>query len=165
MAQTLASGFSGSFAPASIALSPGATGSVTWSVSALGSVIDGSYAIEAQAADPSGGSTSAHATFTVFTAPPPPPADATAPTVSWASPSNGASLSRSATLSANASDNTGVTAVEFYDGSKLIARDTSDPYRVKWRLSKVSKGSHSLTVRALDAAGNKAEQTISVTVN
>ncbi|HSP77990.1 MAG TPA: S8 family serine peptidase, partial [Myxococcaceae bacterium] len=56
--------------------------------------------------------------------------DTTAPTTSISSPSSGATVSGTTTISASASDNVGVTRVEFYAGSSLIGTDTTSPYSI-----------------------------------
>lgn len=94
--------------------------------------------------------------------------DNAAPTVAITSPANGASLSAlslSTTITASASDNVGVTQVVFYDGGSVLGTDTSAPYSVSWNLLSASKGTHLLTARASDAAGNvTVSATVSVTV-
>ncbi len=80
--------------------------------------------------------------------------DNTGPTTAITAPANGASLLLTTTIKANASDNVMVTQVVFYDGTKVIGTDTSEPYSVNWGLLGVTKGSHTLTVKAHDRAGN-----------
>jgi hypothetical protein len=72
--------------------------------------------------------------------------DSTPPTITLTSPANGSSSSGTVTISANASDNVGVN---------LGSEDTSSPYSVSWNTATVSNGSHTLTARARDAAGNQ----------
>ena len=95
--------------------------------------------------------------------------DPTAPGVAITSPANGTSfsfLTFSTTLQASASDNVGVTQVVFYDGASVIGSDTTAPYSVSWNLTTASKGTHTLTARAHDAAGNVTTSApISVKVN
>ena len=96
--------------------------------------------------------------------------DNTAPTqVAITSPANGASLSSlslSTTIQASAFDNRAVTQVVFYDGASVIGTDTTAPYSVSWNLLSASKGTHTLTVKAHDAAGNVTTSApISVKVN
>lgn len=94
--------------------------------------------------------------------------DTTAPTVSITAPANGATVSGSSvTVSATASDNTGVSGVQFkLDGNNLNGEDTSSPYSTTWNASGVTNGSHTLTAVARDAAGNSTtSSTINVTVN
>jgi Big-like domain-containing protein len=100
--------------------------------------------------------------------PPPPPADTTPPTISLSVPTGGSTVSgASVTVSATASDNIGVSGVQFkVDGSNLSAEDTSSPYSVAWNTTTVPNGSHTLTVVARDAAGNQTTAaTITVTVS
>jgi len=66
------------------------------------------------------------------------------------------------TVSATASDSVGVAGVQFLlDGVALGSEDTTAPYSVSWNTTTTANGSHSLTARARDAAGN---QTTSATV-
>ncbi|HSX42840.1 MAG TPA: Ig-like domain-containing protein [Candidatus Saccharimonadales bacterium] len=82
------------------------------------------------------------------------PSDTTPPVVTLTAPAEGANVSGNVTLTASASDNTGVTKVEFYDNTTLVATDTTSPYSTTWDTSKVANGSHLITARAYDAAGN-----------
>ncbi|TFW32877.1 Ig-like domain-containing protein [Massilia horti] len=58
------------------------------------------------------------------------------------------------TLSANASDDKGVTLVEFYVDGNLIAGTDVTPYTATLDSTKLSNGSHSLVAWAYDAANN-----------
>jgi subtilisin family serine protease len=81
-------------------------------------------------------------------------------------PANGATLTGTVLLSATASDNFGVVAVDFYDGQTLIGSDGTEPYGVYWDTRSAANGSHTLTVRARDLAGNvKASQPVTVTTD
>jgi hypothetical protein len=93
--------------------------------------------------------------------------DTTPPVVSLSSPPSGATLSGTVTLTANASDNVGVTGVQFFvDGSAIGSQLTSSPYTTSWNSTTASNGAHSLTATAKDAAGNTATSVaVSVTVN
>ena len=76
----------------------------------------------------------------------------TPPTVSMASPANGASftLPVAITLVANASDTDGfISKVEFYDGAVKIGESTTAPYNFAW--STAAPGSHTITARAIDS--------------
>src|SRR5581483_4953288 len=93
------------------------------------------------------------------------PADTTAPSVSLATPSNGATVSGSTSVAASASDNIGVASVQFLlDGAALGAPDTTAPYGITWDTTAVANGSHILSARASDAAGNSSTAA-NVTVN
>src|SRR5678815_2994148 len=94
--------------------------------------------------------------------------DATLPTVSISSPASGSSYTtaQTVTITATASDNVGVTKVEFYDGSSLVATDTTSPYTYAWTFGSGNNGMHSWTAKAYDAANNsKASAAVSLTVN
>ena len=81
--------------------------------------------------------------------------DFQAPTVTLTEPSNGAVLSGTVSVSATATDDVGVTGVQFQlDGLNLGAEDTVAPYTVSWDTTTALSGTHSLTVIARDAAGN-----------
>jgi hypothetical protein len=94
-------------------------------------------------------------------------ADTTAPSVSVTAPTNGATVSGTVTVTASASDNVGVAGVQFLlDGVNLGAEDTASPYSVSWDTAAASNGTHTLTARARDAAGNATTSAaVTVTVN
>jgi len=58
------------------------------------------------------------------------------------------------TLTASASDNLGVTRVEFYVNSVLKCTDTSSPYTCTWKVPKTVGVTYSLQAKAYDAPGN-----------
>ena len=98
----------------------------------------------------------------------PPPPDTTPPTVSLTAPSAGSTVSGSSvTVSTNASDNIGVSGVQFLlDGTNLGAEDTTSPYSVTWNTTTATNGSHTLTARARDAAGNTTtSSSVTITVD
>ena len=82
------------------------------------------------------------------------PGDTTAPTTSITSPAPGATLSGTVAVAASASDAVGVTKVEFLLDGVLKSSDTVSPWAWSWVTSGVANGSHTLTTRAWDAAGN-----------
>ena len=63
------------------------------------------------------------------------------------------------TLSATASDNVGVTKVEFYIDGALVGTDTTSPYSVSYNSANLTNGTHSLVAKAYDAAGNIGSST------
>ena len=83
-----------------------------------------------------------------------PSSDTTPPTVALTAPADGATVSGTVPVSANAADNVAVGRVEFYRGSTLIGSDGSSPYSVNWDASGVASGSYALTARAFDTSGN-----------
>lgn len=80
--------------------------------------------------------------------------DGVAPTVSLTAPAAGATVSGNVTISASASDNIGVSRVEFLIDGALAASDSSAPYSTVWDTSSVANGTRRLQARAFDAAGN-----------
>ena len=78
------------------------------------------------------------------------------PTVSITSPSSGAQVSGNVSITANASDNVGVTRVDFFLDSVTtpIGSATSSPYTIAWDSGTASPGAHTLSAKARDAAGN-----------
>ncbi len=83
------------------------------------------------------------------------PSDPTPPTVSITAPGNNAQVSDIVTITADASDNVGVSGVQFsVDGVATGTEDTSSPYGLQWDTRTVANGAHTLTARARDAAGN-----------
>ena len=76
--------------------------------------------------------------------------DATAPAVS----ASESGTSGTITLSATASDNVGVTKVEFVVDGVLNGSDTTAPYSMTLNSTLLANGSHALIAKAYDAAGN-----------
>jgi hypothetical protein len=98
-------------------------------------------------------------------APPPPSSGTTPPTVLIATPAAG-NVSGTVSVTANVSDNVGVTSVQYLDGSNLGTAQTAAPYSFSWNTASVSSGNHTLTAIARDAAGNSAISAgVSVNVN
>jgi hypothetical protein len=92
--------------------------------------------------------------------------DNTAPTaVSVTAPASGATVSGQVTINASATDDVGVTSISFYVDGSLVATDSTSPFSTNWNTNRVSKTTHTLFVRAFDAAGNMTQSaTITVTV-
>jgi hypothetical protein len=136
--------------------------SVSWNTTGAA---NGSHTLTAVARDAVGNqTTSATVTVTVSNGPPP---DNTPPSVSLASPANGATLQGTVTVTASASDNVGVVGVQFFgDGVSLGAEDTTAPYSITVDTTASSNGSHILTAVARDAAGNRTTSAaVTVTVS
>jgi chitodextrinase len=99
----------------------------------------------------------------VTTAPPP---DTTAPTVALTAPTDASTVSGSVAVDATAYDNVGVTSVAFSVDGTAIGTDTTAPYEVPWNTWLVANGTHTLTARAVDAAGTSGDSApIAVTVS
>jgi glucose/arabinose dehydrogenase/PKD repeat protein len=83
------------------------------------------------------------------------PSDTTPPTVSISAPANGASVKDILNVTADASDNVGVDHVQFQvDGTDVGSPDSDPPFALAWDTRSFPNGSHTLTARAFDAAGN-----------
>jgi subtilisin family serine protease len=92
--------------------------------------------------------------------------DTTAPSTSITAPAGGATVSGTATISANASDDVGVSRVEFFLGSSLLGTDTTAPYSFDWNTTGVANGAYALSTKAYDAAGNVGSSSaVSVSVS
>ena len=96
----------------------------------------------------------------------PPPPDQP-PTVSVTAPANNATVSGTVSVSATASDDTGVAGVQFkLDGVNLGSEDTTSPYSVSWNTTTATNGQHTLTATARDTANQTTTSaTVTVTVN
>ena len=123
--------------------------SLSWTPAATGA-----HSITARATDTRGAATTSTAVNVTIT--PPGGADAVAPTVTLAAPADLATgLTGMVALSATATDNVGVTGVEFQiDGIPLGAAVTGPPYAATVDASQFTTGQHVLRARASDAAGN-----------
>ncbi|MCH8907525.1 MAG: hypothetical protein IH840_10585 [Candidatus Heimdallarchaeota archaeon] len=91
--------------------------------------------------------------------------DTTNPSVSISSPSNGATVSGTTTISVSASDNVGVSYTRYRIDGGTWTTDSTSPYSWSWDTTGVSNGDHTILVEAYDAAGNFASTSLSVTVN
>ncbi|RKH35888.1 esterase [Corallococcus praedator] len=91
--------------------------------------------------------------------------DSVAPTVSLSAPGQGSTVSGAVQVTATASDNVGVSRVEFFIDNALASSDPSAPYAFTWNSNTATNGIHALVARAYDAAGNTAtSSTVTVTV-
>ncbi|HEV3485705.1 MAG TPA: Ig-like domain-containing protein, partial [Vicinamibacterales bacterium] len=102
-------------------------------------------------------STSAPLAVTVFN-------DTSDPAVTVIAPAAGATVSGSITISANITDNVGVTSVQVLIDGNTIATLTSAPYNLTWSTLTVANGWHELRVLARDAAGNTDAHNLNINV-
>src|SRR5215216_6639697 len=91
--------------------------------------------------------------------------DTISPTVSITNPANGASVARrtTVTITATASDNVGVTRVEFLVNGALQCTDTTAAYSCNWSVPNTRNQTYQLQARAFDQAGNTATTSVQVT--
>jgi hypothetical protein len=90
--------------------------------------------------------------------------DSTPPTVTLTSPAPGL-LRGGVALHAAAADDFGVDHVDFLLDGRTIATSAASPYGASWDSSGVADGPHSLSARAVDAAGNSTVTSETVTVD
>ena len=101
-----------------------------------------------------------------LTAPPyVPPVDTEPPSLAITEPSEGALLSGTVIIRVSASDPSGVANVTFYIDGTPVFTDTEAPYEYEWDTTAYADGSHTIKVEAYDTYGNKAEVSITVTVD
>lgn len=91
--------------------------------------------------------------------------DNTPPSVQLTAPSDGATVSGSVALDATASDDTAVSKVDFLIDGALVGSDGAAPYEVMWSSATVPDGTHTVTARAVDASGNNATATRTITTS
>jgi hypothetical protein len=89
--------------------------------------------------------------------------DAAPPTVSFTSPSAGATVSGVVNVTANASDDQRVEKVDLWVDGILRASDATTPYNLPWDAGAAAPGNHTLQLRAYDLDGRRA--TANRTVN
>jgi hypothetical protein len=94
--------------------------------------------------------------------------DTTPPTVSITSPTSGTTYTTPQTVNiiAAASDNVGLSHVDFYDGSSLKASNPMGPYVAPWTFTSADNGTHNWTAIAYDTSGNQTvSSVVSLTVS
>jgi hypothetical protein len=106
-----------------------------------------------------GTSTSNGATLTVTP-------DTTPPTVSITSPTSGATVSGTITVTAAASDNAGIASVQLQVDGAIVAADSTAPYNFSLDTTTLANGAHNLTAIAKDTSGHQGTSAaVSVTVS
>jgi beta-xylosidase len=93
------------------------------------------------------------------------PIDATPPQISFATLQDFMFVSGNASIAATASDNVGVTKVEFYADGALQSTLNTAPYTFSWNTISTSNGHHTLLVKAYDAANNNTTASVTAIVN
>ena len=140
------------------------TASSTGSWSATSSTLSsGTHSMTGKATDAAGNASPASAatsiTITIATG------DTTPPTVSITSPTSGKYVKGVITVSASASDNIGVSKVEFYVDNVLKSVDTASPYSFSLDTKTLTNTGHTLKAVAYDAANNLASYQVTINVD
>ncbi len=88
------------------------------------------------------------------------------PTVNVTDPAEGATVSGSSVLvAATATDDNGVTQVEFFVDGSSIGVDTTAPYSVSWDSTTVPDGARVVSATATDTIGQTASDSNNITVD
>ncbi|HEY3238886.1 MAG TPA: Ig-like domain-containing protein [Acidimicrobiia bacterium] len=96
----------------------------------------------------------------------PAPGDTTAPTVSVTSPAGGQRVAGTVAVTASAIDNLGVSRVDVLVDGVVAGSANAASATVSWNTTAVADGNHTLSARALDAAGNTGTSApVTVTVD
>lgn len=89
------------------------------------------------------------------------------PSVSITNPEAGTTVSGTVIVTADASDDNGVSQVEFFvDGGSIgVDKDGSDGWSASWVTTTYSNGTHSVSATATDTVNQTATDSVSVTVD
>ena len=89
------------------------------------------------------------------------------PSVAITNPADGATVSGTVNVTADAGDDNGLTQVEFFvDGGSIgVDGDGSNGWSASWDTTAYADGSHTVSATATDTAGQTASDSISVTVD
>ncbi|WP_221091129.1 Ig-like domain-containing protein [Deinococcus aquaedulcis] len=118
---------------------------------------NGNVTYRAVATDAAGNQAEATATVTVNI-------DVTAPTVTVTAAPNPLVKAGVVTFTAAATDNVGVTKVDFFDNGVLVATDTTAPFSAVKAYAFADNGAHTITATAYDAMNNKTTATTTLNV-
>ncbi|MBJ6801440.1 Ig-like domain-containing protein [Geomonas propionica] len=128
----------------------------TWNAAALPA---GSYTIAARAIDLSGNAAVSKAVNVSVVG------DVISPTVSLAVPPPDASVAGTINVSAAASDNLGISKLELSIDGTLLLSSNQSPVSYIWNTANFANGSHVISARAYDAAGNSGVASATVVVD
>lgn len=132
----------------------------SWDTTAIS---DGSVSLVARATDEAG-NTGDSSTVTVTVDNAPDAVDTTAPKVTITSPSNGATVSKTVSITSVASDDSALKSLKLYLDGALVASGTAGTLSYSWNTRKATAGSHTIKAVAEDDSGNTATTSIGVTV-
>ena len=86
------------------------------------------------------------------------------PGVSIASPASGSTVTGTVTVTGQVTDAVGVSSVTLYCDGNLVSSTANAAFSIPWKTASVTAGLHTLTVTAIDRAGNAGTASIPVTV-
>ena len=122
---------------------------------------NGNYTLRAFAYDSAGNRASASRSITIKNG----STSNAPPTISFAAPSNNATISALTTCRVNASDDRGIARVQFFVDGTLLSTDTSSSYTCTLDNKKYTNGAHTLMARVTDSAGLTAQSQITFNVS
>jgi len=124
-------------------------------------VANGNHSLSARARDAAGNTAVATAVAVSVNNPTPPPS------IAMTAPAANAYVKGTITVSANATDPTGISSVQFLlDGANLGSALTAAPYSLQWDTTTAAIGGHTLSATATNTSGNTATATaLNVTVD
>lgn len=142
-----------------VTLAPGATSTLTYTVTSSSTLAAGYYNFVETATNTSSTSFTASATlaYNVYQA-----SDTVAPSVTITSPADGASIKKSVVVKAGATDNVSIASMEIYIDGALKATGATGAISYSWSTSRVARGNHTITVKAYDSAGNVGQSQVTV---
>ena len=95
---------------------------------------------------------------------PKPTPDTTPPQVTITILANNSTVSAIVNIQVQATDNKGISKVDFYIDNVLKFTDTSSPYAYSWDTSSATNAAHTLKVIAFDTSNNTSSTQVNVTV-
>lgn len=87
------------------------------------------------------------------------------PSVNISSPADGVTVIQTVTIKANATDDKGVSRVEFYVDNSLLKTDGNAPYTFEWNPDPFTSGFHTIKAIAYDTIDQKDEDSIRLKVD
>ena len=87
------------------------------------------------------------------------------PSISIINPFEGAIVSGIVLIEAQASDESGISRLEFWLDGLILGNDSVLPYSFSWNTINASNGEHSILVKAFDSFNNSSTQSINVTAS
>jgi hypothetical protein len=91
--------------------------------------------------------------------------DTIPPTVSISNPLSSTSVQGTINIQGTATDNVGVTRIEFYVDGNLVSTAFTSPFSFSWNTTTAANGTHTIVVKAYDAANNVGQSSRSVNVS
>ncbi len=95
----------------------------------------------------------------------PGPPDGSSPTVTITAPASATSLRGDVAIEVDASDDIGVTSVQFFVDDGLLIEDDSTPFSTTWSTDEFAEGAHTLKAIATDTSAQTGETEITVTID